>query len=65
VAPDLAEKDLAEKEAKQIWRRRRMVLGGERWWRRMVLGGGTTDVVRMVWERQHGELMSISESMRT
>jgi hypothetical protein len=40
VAPDLV-----EKEAKQIWQRRRMVLGEERWWRRMVLGGGTANVV--------------------
>jgi hypothetical protein len=40
--------DLAEKEAKRIWQRRRVILGGERWWRRIVLGGGATDVVRMV-----------------
>jgi hypothetical protein len=50
VAPDLV-----EKEAKQIWQRRRMVLGEERWWRRMVLGGGTANVVSMAWGRQCGE----------
>jgi hypothetical protein len=43
VAPNLV-----EKETKQIWRRRRIVLGGQRWRRRMVLGCGATDVVRMV-----------------
>jgi hypothetical protein len=49
----VAAPDLAEKEAKQIWRRR-MVLGGERWQRRMVLGGGAADMVRMVWGRRCG-----------
>jgi hypothetical protein len=45
--------DLAKKEAKWIW------------WRRMVLGGNVADVVRMVWERRCGELVSISESVWT
>jgi hypothetical protein len=34
-------------------------------WRRMVLGDGGVDVVRMVWEQRRGELVSISESVRT
>jgi hypothetical protein len=47
--------DLAEKEAKQNWQRRRMVLGRERWQRRMVLGGGTANVVRMAWGQWCGK----------
>jgi hypothetical protein len=59
----VAPPDLVEKEANQIWQRRRMAMGGQRWRRRMVLGSGVADVVRMFWERQRGEQVSINESV--
>jgi hypothetical protein len=46
---------MVSEEAKWIWQRRRMVLGGERWRRRMVLGGDATDMVRMVWGRRRNK----------